>query len=656
MKSYKKMICAVVCLVWILSQTGCSQAGSSAPQPVQIPAVTNAADTESDSSATRSEMPEAVSQGEEKLSADAIPAYITEEAGEVAQKVRNVLKDDSIVFLAMSDTHYPGSEDGAWNREQNNEGGLHTAMAAKVLSNLLPFDFVAHLGDVGNGEKTTTPDEMKAQIQEFVTYFTEASGNIPRFIAIGNHDPGIYYHDAQTDGRIHTLPGDWLYENFTAHSDSDATVFGGEENGGYCYRDFADKKLRVFLLNSAEQLITAQTDKGPLPAQQLWAANALKDLGSKSDAEEWSFLVLCHYPLDYGDARPISNVFEAYVNGTSITVDGSTVSFEGCNAPKFLAQFHGHTHCFKFARLNGYGNTGTMTQYDAWRVAIPNVQYSRENYYTSPLYGIYFNEEKSYEKTPDTAEETSLVVNVINPSEQMLYSFCYGAGYDRAVNLSGVSYYSIHTAASGAEITGDSTVVQDGDSYTAAVTVTGGYDVESVSIIMGNQDISDCFENGKIHIPAVTADVVITVRTKAAAENLIPLSLGLENDLYIGDHGEAGYSSGYRISTTYGTEEVLEGGYVTGFIPVNPATETLVLHNIGTEMVNYNEAKLVGYTSIAESGTQCGQIVLTDIVPNADGSITISPDSGWSANMTAVRYVRLSCSYIGTDSAVYKES
>ena len=32
------------------------------------------------------------------------------------------------------------------------------------------------------------------------------------------------------------------------------TVFGGEENGGYCYRDFADKKLRVIMLNTSEQM------------------------------------------------------------------------------------------------------------------------------------------------------------------------------------------------------------------------------------------------------------------------------------------------------------------------------------------------------------------------------------------------------------------
>ena len=144
---------------------------------------------------------------EEQLHPADLPGYVRAEVLGVAQKVRNVLADDSIVYMAMSDTHYAGDEAGAWNREQNNVGNIHTAMAAKALAYALPLDFVAHLGDVGNGANTTTPEELKAQIKEFVSYFNEADGNIPCFIAIGNHDPGIYYHDKQTDGAVHTVPG-----------------------------------------------------------------------------------------------------------------------------------------------------------------------------------------------------------------------------------------------------------------------------------------------------------------------------------------------------------------------------------------------------------------------------------------------------------------
>lgn len=583
--------------------------------------------------------------------------YIREEAAAVAQRVRAVLTDESIVFLAMSDSHYPGDEDGAWNQDQNNEGSLHTAMAAKALTYMLPFDFVAHTGDVGNGEASTTPDEMQAQIQKFVDYFVEAGSDIPMFIAIGNHDPGIYYHNAQTDGEVHTLAGDWLYENFTAYSDSEDTVFGGVENGGYCYRDFTGKKLRVFLLNSAEQLVTAQYDAGTLPSQQLWVANALKELGSKEDAAEWKFIVLCHYPLDYGDARPISNVFKAYVNGESIsiTVDGTanTVDFSGSNGAKFLAQFHGHTHCFKYARLNGYDSSGTMTEYDAWRVAIPNVQYNRENYYTSSYYGIYFCEDESYPKTPGTAEDTSFVINVINPSEEMIYSFCYGAGYDRAISIVGVSYYSVHTDLTGATVASSATTIKEGEPYTGTITVTDGYTLDSVVVTMGGVDITDTvYADGVITIPEVTGTINITVVAKAPPVNMLTVAIDTDGSLY---NGGTGYKSGYRISSSGGGESALAGSYISGFIPADIENDTLILYNIGTESVSYKDALVIGFTAL-DSTKVHGYVKLSDLTANSDGSLTIIK-SNWSLseNWNLVKYVRLSCSYIGSDSEIYIE-
>ena len=584
-----------------------------------------------------------------------LPDYVRTEVMEVAYKALSAMTNDSIVFLAMSDTHYPGDETGAWNQVQNNINGLHTAMAAKALGYLLPLDFVAHLGDVGNGEGSTTPNMMKSQIQDFVSLFDESDGNIPCFIAIGNHDPGIYYHNAKADGTVYTLPGDWLYENFTAYSQSENTVFGGVENGGYCYRDFPKKKLRVFLLNSAEQIITDQLDYGTLPSQQLWVANALKNLGSKADAAQWGFIVLCHYPLDYGAARPISNVFKAYVNGESITVGGSTVSFSGYNGAKFLAQFHGHTHCFKTARLNGYDSSGTMTEYDAWRLAIPNVQYNRENYYTSPYNGILFCEDQSYPKTPNTANETSFVVNVVNPSEKVIHSFCYGAGYDRTVSLTGISYYSIGASLTGASLTGSATTVKEGDPYTGTITVADGYTLQSVVITMGGVDItSSVYSNGAISIPAVTGNVTVTVVAKAPPANLIRTALDTDGtsifgEDYNGDGTKDGYMSGKRISSSYGDERDVAGMYASGFIPITRG-DKLLLTNIGTAEVSYNSSMIVGYPHIqtGQYSALSGDINLTAAAKNPDGTLTIDTN----ALKTGVRYIRISCSYIGADSSV----
>ena len=94
-------------------------------------------------------------------------------------------------------------------------------MATKILSYMIKPDFIAHMGDVGCGDKTTTPDMLKKQIQEFNNYLIEACNGIPVFIAIGNHDTGTYYHNAKKesgDTNIYTLSGEFLYDNFTKHS------------------------------------------------------------------------------------------------------------------------------------------------------------------------------------------------------------------------------------------------------------------------------------------------------------------------------------------------------------------------------------------------------------------------------------------------------
>lgn len=588
-------------------------------------------------------LPETAMSAKEKMPHSNIVDYIKTEVMEVAEKVRNVMTDDSIVYLAMSDTHYPGDKAGAWNREQNNEGSLHTAMAAKALSYVLPLDFVAHLGDFGCGTSSTTPDDLKAQTRKFMSLFEEAKGNVPCFIAIGNHDTNIDYHKAQTDGAVHTMPGNWLYENFTAHSASDNTVFGGAETGGYCYRDFPDKKLRVFLLNSSEQLVTSQTDKGASTTQQLWVANALKNLGSKADAAEWGFIVLCHYPLDYADARPITNVFKAYVEGESITIDETTVNFNGSNGAKFIVQHHGHVHNFKYARLNGYESWNTMTEYNAWRVAIPNVQYDRENYYTDPIYGVYFCEDNSYPKTPDTAEETSFVVNVYNRSENILHSFCYGAGYDRTISFESVKYYSIFTTLTDASVDSSATTIKEGDPYTGTIRTADGFNIKSVVITMGGVDItSSVYANGVITIPNVAGDVRITV---VAVGNMIRLSTEVDG-VTIYNNGK-GYKAGFRLSTSDGGDRTKDGMYVSGYIPITK-TDTLRLVNVGNKAVNYENSRLIFFTSL---GSVNDNIDLTTLTPEADGSIVITGDKWYQYDT----YCRLSCSYIGDDSAVYKE-
>lgn len=66
-----------------------------------------------------------------------IPTYVKAEALAVAEKVKAVLQDDSIVFVAVSDFHHPGEQQDAWQTNINT-GDLHACQALKILAYSLP--------------------------------------------------------------------------------------------------------------------------------------------------------------------------------------------------------------------------------------------------------------------------------------------------------------------------------------------------------------------------------------------------------------------------------------------------------------------------------------------------------------------------------------
>lgn len=495
----------------------------------------------------------------EQMKASGYPSYIAPEVMGVVNRVNSVRKSNSIVFVAMADSHFVADQPLNFYDAETNASTLQANQAAKMLSYLVKPDFVAHLGDVACGDKTTTPDMLQKQIEGFVSYFREARSDLPVFIAIGNHDTGIYYHKNATDGGVHTMTGKYLYDNFTAWSVSPDTVMGGEENGGYCYRDFADKKVRVILLNTSEKLVGMQSDSATYGAQRVWLANALLDLNSKADATDWGFIILAHYPADLGSTMPLSDLLKAYVQGKSHTItdtDGTntTVNFSGKNGAKMFAQFHGHIHNFKTDKLYSGG-----AQYDAWRLCVPNGQYNRENTY-GEVNGVNFAEAEEYRKTANSADGTSFVVNVINPDEQKIYSFCYGAGYDRVIGIGSTVYHAISLKLSHVTSANDAASVEDGAAYTTTLTPEDGYLFKDVVVTMGGKDITaTAYNGGVVTIAKVTGGVVIEAKAQMQP-NFTNLVTEYENNTYINSSGATG---------------MLKGSTATGFIPVTAGAKTI---------------------------------------------------------------------------------
>ena len=512
-----------------------------------------------------------------------IPSYVKAEALAVVEKVKAVMKADSIVFLSVSDFHHTGTQVDSWQTNIN-AGNLHACQALKVLSYSLPqIDFACMLGDVTFGNAKTTTQLMQQQFNQINGWLGEAWKNIPQLRTVGNHDTGEYS----------TLVGaQFLKNNIWKYNEG--AVYGSEEYG-YCYRDFAEKKLRVICLNTCE----GETVSGESaayccsPEQLLWFAQTLYAVGSKADAAQWGIIVLGHYPLDLGGAYPTGNIVKAYVAGKSTVQNGVTVNFNGHNSAKFIANVHGHNHCFQFGKLHSVAN-GQGTEFDAWRMCTPNACFYRNNSGVVTMNGISFGDPAPHDKTAGTGKDTAFNVNVINPSEQVLYSFCYGAGIDRTIGYAATVYHSITNTLTNVTTSNDAVAAEDGTAYSATITAADGYTMSSVTVKMGGTDITSTAYNsdtGVVSIAAVTGDVVITAKaTKVVPyHNLVPKAVDSSG-------ASAPYTDGQMLSSSGATSE---GNHftTTGFIPFDGAA--VHIYRIGGEGITWNEygARLAWYNA-----------------------------------------------------------
>lgn len=570
-----------------------------------------------------------------------IPDYIKSAALEVAKKVRAVQTDESITFIAMSDSHQLDTSTDIVT------GNKHAGMAAKALAYILPnIDFACFLGDYTAGSNTTTIEEGKRHFAEINADIDEAFSGIPQFRTLGNHD-SLQYSATQNGSALSATE---LYELVGKYCEG-ATY--GSTTEGYCYRDFTAKKLRVICLNTAENTQKEYVSD----AQKLWFANTLKSVGSNTD---WKVLILSHHPLDWGGVCILSNIVKAYVDGSSITVSsGNTINFSGSNSAKILAAIHGHVHCFKAAQLNSISSS-TGTPYNVWRVATPNMCFARNNEYgqngNAEYYGIEFGETTTYNKTANSANDTAFVVNVINPSQQKIYSYCYGAGYDReiftGIQTVAVTGVSLNTVSGELIVGGQTTLTAtvlpaDASNKTvtwksSAPTVASVANGVVTALAPGSAKITVKTQDGNF-----TAEYSLTV--KAATINLLT---------------EYGYVDNTRLSTGNGGEKE-QADYVTvghtAPIPIDKTRYpngaiirvTGAVNCLGNNYVGTNNGGGSAWVLYVGDGTQFSTSSYIENKTGTVGTITVDEDkTGFTldiASLPAPRYLKFCVRGVGAN-------
>ena len=510
-----------------------------------------------------------------------IPEYVKTAVVGIAKKVSAVRTASSIVFITISDPHHATDETTGW-KAKIEQGNLDACRAIKALAFALPLDFVAFLGDLTFGYRTTTKEQFLAQCKEFHKWIDEGFRDVDQFWAVGNHDTGEYLAGewTQSDGTVREedltklYGADTIYPYFGAYNEAVSGMVMGSTSAGYCYKDFTSKKLRVICLNTVEgELTSGESDTtGMSNAQLLWFAQTLYSLGSKSDAASWGCVVLGHYPLDWGWSKAGGNILKAYLDGGSVTFDGSTVDFSGANSATIYGNFHGHLHNYNASKIyivpdDVSASNPPTAQMDVLRVCCPSSNYYRTNEVGEnerlDSNQIEFGDADTPSKS-DGVEDTAFCVNVINPSEKIIYSFAYGAGYDRTLSFDFVVVmHSISMTLTGCSISNPATAVEDGGSYAATLTPDSGYVFGSVIIMMGGTDItSTAYNDGEINIAQVTGDIVITAAASKPVTytNLVPTAVDSTG-------ASMPYQDGYSLNSS---GELIEDSTITttGFIPL----------------------------------------------------------------------------------------
>ena len=541
---------------------------------------------------TLTDMADAIREGfniTDKMTADVMPnyirllgapSYVKTEAERVIAQVKSHQNANTFTFLAISDAHYLATN------KYIVESVLHAGQGLYYVRQGLDIDFVVNLGDNAwgsgiAGSETTIPVGIN-EIKTVNKNIALAYQNIPNFRTPGNHDNLAYNY--AFNGNDY-LDADEIFEFFGAYNVG-CTFQTGQENRGYCYRDFEELKLRVIVMNTCDikDLNPANGESMYTSGTQMkWFSETI-DLSGKSDASNWSFIVFSHHPLDFGISINCNKILKAYLEGTSVSLtrDGVSINYNYANknSASFIGNIHGHNHNFLKDNLRYLVSGSTTAPIKAYRMCVPNACYSRNNERgqngTTDVFDIEFGEETTYNKVANSAKDTAFCVVTIDPVEKMVYSDHYGAGYSQSWTYADMPevVYSITSNFTNVKSDNSNTTVTHGKSYTATLTPTKGAGINA-TVTMGGVDVtSTVYNNGAINIPSVTGDIVITAT--AITGNLIPYMTTTYGGKEI--YNGKGYKENTRMNSNLEAVDY-DGMCLTGYIPVK-AGDVVRIKNI----------------------------------------------------------------------------
>jgi hypothetical protein len=339
-----------------------------------------------------------------------VPNYVLTEAEEVADKVLAVRNADSFVMGLASDFHTNGED-------TSSVSVIHVGQGMDAINSITQLDLVALLGDYeiyyfdhGDDNAANENEDARKSFKHAKKAFSSVAKGAPFMMLQGNHDQ--FSNDTTEEARQK------YYAYIGANNVSTVTDYDNKFRN-YGYRDFENYKIRVIYLNTADVSESEVTTDCSISAEQLTWLNTVALNLTDTD---WGIIVLSHHPLNWYGMGDLLNTLDVYKG-----------KGEGA---ELIAHFHGHLHNFRAETL-GTNSIPTIT--------IPNACFGRNNEYgTSSSYSddvktAYGDtdengNQRQFNKTESTAEDTAFNVVVVNTQNRKIHCFNYGAGIDREIS------------------------------------------------------------------------------------------------------------------------------------------------------------------------------------------------------------------------------
>lgn len=258
----------------------------------------------------------------------------------------------------------------------------------------------------------------------------------------------------------------------------------------------------------------------------------------------------------------------------------------------------------------------------------------------------------------DSANNIVLAGNLGDGTYTVKYEMADGSTIDIGeLVLDSNVYYSITNSLTNCTNSNGATQVVAGEGYSATITAKDGYELSSVVVTMGGSAVT--VTNGVINIASVTGDIVITAVAEArgpAYTNLLPLAVDANGNDYVGTNGEDGYKTGYKLSSSKGTESAQSGACVSGYIPIADIADRIRIKNItvsSSASINNITFHSSDKTRLYGTAGAAGVLFGAGITADENGVYSFAP-SKWLDRETypSLGFFRFSCGGITDETIV----